>query len=97
MLDLQIVFPVIISICVGLAYLAINHFKTFTLIKSLITTYTSICIGFYMVYSVLIYDIPISNLKNVVDYLLEILTLTIPKLFYIFFEIVGKTMEKDKS
>ena len=44
-----------------------------------------------------IYNIPISNLKNVVDYLLEILTLTIPKLFYIFFEIVGKTMEKDKS
>ena len=96
MLDLQIVFPIIISICVGLAYLAINHFKTFTLIKSLITTYTSICIGFYMVYSLFIYNIPISNLKNVVDYLLEILTLTIPKLFYIFFEIVGKTMEKDK-
>ena len=49
-----------------------------------------------MVYSLFIYNIPISNLKNVVDYLLEILTLTIPKLFYIFFEIVGKTMEKDK-
>jgi hypothetical protein len=96
MLDLQIVFPVIISICVGLAYLAINHFKTFIIIGKLINIYTYISIGFYIIYSLFIYKVKLESFKNVVDYLLESFVILIPKLFYIFFEIVGKTMEKDK-
>lgn len=97
MLDLQIVFPVIISICVGLAYLAINHYKTFIIIKKLISLYSFITIGFYVFYSTVFYKVELISVKNYVDYFLEILTLSIPKLFYIFFEIVGRTMEKGNS
>ena len=81
MLNLEIVFPIVISICVGLSFLAVNHRKVFLLIRSFIRTYTIIAIIVFNLYFIFFYTF--SNIKSFVDLILESLVIAIPQLFYI--------------
>lgn len=96
MLDSQITFQIIISICVGLSYLAINHYKTFKKIEGFIKTYTIIATTFFLIYYLLFSKVDLKEIKNIIDFILESLTLTIPYLFFILIDYIGKSIIDEK-
>ena len=96
MLDLQIVTQIIISICVGMSYLAFNYPTILLELKNFIRFY-SILAGFiYFLISLSCYDF----LKSVIafsNYVFELVLITFPLFYYSILEYVVKLIELNKD
>ena len=96
MLDLQIVTQIIISICVGMSYLAFNYPNILLELKNFIRFY-SILAGFiYFLISLSCYDF----LKSVIvfsNYIFELVLVTFPLFYYSILEYVVKLIELNKD
>lgn len=93
MLDTQITVQIIISICVGLSYLAINHYKVFVEVKRFINR--------FILFSVMVYFINYlfwsTNTINFKTLLFEVILISFPYLYYSMLTYIGYLIEKNKN
>ena len=96
MLDLQIAIQIVISICVGMSYLAFNYPNILTELKKFICFYSLLAGFIYFLISLVCYDF----LKSVIvfsNYVFELVLVTFPLFYYSILEYIVKLIELNKN
>ena len=81
MLDIQIAVQIVISICVGLSYLAVNHYSVLSFVKYFINLYSVIAIVIYLFIAFNLFDFT-KNLINFANFLFESFLVLFPWIYF---------------
>ena len=97
MLDIQTAVQIVISLCVGLSFLAINHYNVFKKIEKFINNFTIYAIVFYFVVLIIgSYDV-LKDMRTVFNLCFEIALITFPQFYYSIANYIGNLIDIEKK
>ena len=95
MLDTPVAVQIVISFCVGLSYLAINHYNTFLKVKGYIKAYFVMSLVIFSIISFFYYD-AFKNFQTISNHFFELSLISFPYPFYSVLTYVGFLISKEK-
>jgi len=94
MLETQIAVQIVISLCVGLSYLAIKHYETFKKSKDFVNIYTFLATSLYLTVSYFCFDFS-QGAYSFLNYLFEIFLVLFTKFYYSIANYIGYSINNE--